>query len=266
MESNSTAHVLINYYGYNPSIALAAIAIAIYFVLSVLIIVQCLYYKQFYFMEIVMAGILECAGYGVRIASAKQTDNLSLFMAARIIILIPITLLHLGWFSILTKVMERIKMNFRIRTMHIRLALIVTSVLQVVGSIRLGNDPTSHSAKNLIVIGLALSLVVYVISLLYSMFVYKNYMGYRTNCTNDDLSWRYIFIGLFVSVILLTIRSVYRIVAFERSVTNEAVFYCLETLLALLILLTWAIFHPGRYNPITYEHGNTPKDNDVEMK
>ncbi|EFA79696.1 hypothetical protein PPL_07387 [Heterostelium album PN500] len=55
--SNSTFHsTTINYYGYQPSIPLAAIALASYVIFSLIILFQIIYFKRYFFFELVLAG------------------------------------------------------------------------------------------------------------------------------------------------------------------------------------------------------------------
>jgi hypothetical protein len=73
----------------------------------------------------------------------------------------------------------------------------------------------------------------------------------------NDNRWKRIVIPLWVNIVCLTIRSVYRILEFNEGfngylLTHEAYLYGFDTLMVLIGMVSYLLIPPGRYLPARF--------------
>jgi hypothetical protein len=115
-----------------------------------------------------------------------------------------------------------------------------------------GGQNTAEIGARIILFGLALSLSVFVFFLFLCIYLHiKVYRQTPAENSPGNEKWKKIFFVLYFDMILLTIRSIYRVAEFadgkyhSKISINESLFYGLDIVLMLLILAVWIPFHPG---------------------
>ena len=101
----------------------------------------------------------------------------------------------------------------------------------------------------MLLVGLCISLVVFVFFLFMTIYVHTRLRARAA--TEETKKIQVIICILYVDMILLIIRSAYRIaeyanMQYHNSIsTNETLFYTLDILEMLILNLLWIPFHPG---------------------
>jgi len=108
------------------------------------------------------------------------------------------------------------------------------------------------AGARIVLFGLSLSLAVFVFFLFNTIYIHTRV---NRKALKGDTKWKQLFWVLYADMLLLVIRSIYRVAEFAEQLNgkntidqSEAVFYGCDTLLMALILVLWFFFFPSRYN------------------
>jgi hypothetical protein len=123
------------------------------------------------------------------------------------------------------------------------------------------NQEMAEVGSRIILFGLALSLSVFVFFLFLCIYLHITILRQKPveGSTPQDEKWRKIFYVLYMDMILLTVRSIYRVAEFANPTfhnkisLNEGMFYGLDIVLMLAILVLWIPFHPGFWDMVDNE-------------
>ena len=136
---------------------------------------------------------------------------------------------------------------------------IFSFLLQTTGGGLATSQSTATTGANLLLTGLCVSLCVFVFFLGTCLYIHWQ-------VRNSDLfsnKWRVTFGILYLDMMLLIIRSCYRIaeysnLQFQNPIsTNETYFYTFDTMLMLLLSYVWIAFHPGVWRLFNAEDSNS---------
>ncbi|EJU02137.1 RTA1-domain-containing protein [Dacryopinax primogenitus] len=285
--TSSNSHRLANsVWPYVPSFPVALIAVILYALVTALLIARMFQYKAWWFVALILGGIMETLGFGARARNTQDLNNESLYkMQLCCTILAPI-FTAAAEYILLGRIMGYVGRRFSL----LRPGLIswifiisdaVSFLIQVGGAAALLARPDLNSQStpsqiqraqnllnlgdNVLLAGLAVNLASFVIFVLqvrsYSIpcanthprqvtyFDYKT----RTQCAITG-PWRTLLYALYVSTVLVLIRQVYRVIEFSQGwfgflPTHEGYFYGLDSLVILLASAVYIWYWPDKYIP-----------------
>ena len=123
------------------------------------------------------------------------------------------------------------------------------------------NSDTVEIGSRITLFGLSVSLAVFVFFLFLCIYLHIIISRQQKEGANDK--WKVIFYVLYFDMILLTIRSIYRVAeyattSFHNSISlNESLFYGLDIVLMIVLLLVWIPFHPGLWDLVEEDNEKT---------
>ncbi|KAN0003921.1 hypothetical protein ACTFIZ_010074 [Dictyostelium cf. discoideum] len=260
--SNSTSmeHPKMDLFGYSPSLGLAITAVVCFSIVTLILTALSLKYKKYYFLVACVAGLLETFGYGIRILAAGTPDKIGLYIVTTLFILIPPSALAaVVLFGQLGRIIKNTGIKHPIftpkRIKYLFLGVDCFSIfMQASGGGLLAQSGTNPSMGNIGkgVMLASLSLALASFTVFFFTIVYLH-IKVRQNKSEQDKSWRRIFIALYFSGFLIVLRSIYRVVEYagghhSKIMLNEPLFYGLDTLPIFLMMSIWIPFHPGFIN------------------
>jgi len=248
------------YFGFYPIKGLEYAALIIFIILLLTITIQNIKHRTWFMMALSVGGLLEVVAFIFRIYTTYHPMSEAGYIIYLVSVLVAPTVLAAADYSLASLVMNRGKLSFCCFTPKVTkwvflICDLFAFVLQGLGGAVAGSAKKLsqvHTGTHIILIGLAVSLAVFVIFLFLSMALHLA-IKKRTGKTLDDHSWMRIFYVIYANMTFLTIRAFYRVAEFHSGSnrtslsTNEAYFYVLDTLMMILVMLSWVVFHPSRF-------------------
>ena len=77
--SPSSTHIS-NFYEYNPSVAVAVVAVILFFIITLASFVLFFWKRSWVFWVMIIGMVAECLGLAARVVSAKNTDEMMSFL------------------------------------------------------------------------------------------------------------------------------------------------------------------------------------------
>ncbi|KAF9876999.1 RTA1 like protein [Colletotrichum karsti] len=243
-------------YGYTPSIALAALAAALFAVLLLVHTFQVVRHRSWYFATFPVGLLFEIVGYVARSLSAKKNPyNLIYFILNYFFIVTAPVFLAAGIYTILSALIHRLGRRYSPLPPRFVLWFFITSdaiatVAQISGAALIGvkqsrrEDPTT--ANNILLGGLAyqvFSIGCFVITT--AVFLFRA----RELVKEHRLT---AFVAAFSAATLLVyLRTCFRLAETAEGLggelySNEVFFGVLEFAPVVLAVILFAIWHPGR--------------------
>jgi len=262
MDGNSTftfSSEEFNFYGYNPSKPGAIIAAALYGIFVLIISALNIRFKCWFMFLVPAAGLLELIGFCLRPIALYNEGK---YVTSLVCIIVAPTVYATADYNMISKIMLKAGVYhpiFRpriVRWMFLAIDIFSFFIQAGGGGLSADNDPTtSRIGAKMLLAGLSVALAVFVFFLLMLLYIYKQ-MGSRRD-SQDFRKIRVIMFVLFFDMILLIIRSAYRVAEFadleyrNAISTNEHLFYALDTAMMLTLNLLWIPFHPGFWGILT---------------
>jgi len=218
-----------------------------------------------YMHLITFTGLMEVVGYSLRIYASLCEDvsclNTTAFIVTTVAILIaPIFLATVNYVVVGKLLKATEKSVLCIRASHATCFFLTADILcfliqcSAAALLTSKNATQQNQGKSIVLFGLGLQLFFFTgfaFIALYMAFSKKfNMMANQT--------FRPVFLGLFVSIVCLYVRNVYRCVEFASGydseiVKHELIFFLLETLPILVAFCAYIYYHFGRYLPADAE-------------
>jgi len=254
--SNSTTDRPPIYYGFYPDINLAIVSLVLYLVVVIIVTGITIRFKKWNFLVLSGAGFADCLGWALRMVSTKETTSLPLYINASLFLLLPPTIAATVNYSLLSQVMIENDIKHKLFTpKRVKWVFLIVDVSAFVLQLFAGGAMAIQSLANIgrwgIVAGLAISLLCFFFFLCLCIYIHikaeRLVQGSRPH-------WHKIFLALYINMILLVIRSVFRLAEFAPGYhsaisLNEPLFYGLDALPILLVYATWIPLHPGFIMP-----------------
>jgi len=289
--------IAFTYIGYRPTDAPAAVFLGIFLIAAFANLALTVIKKTWFMIPLVVGCFLEVIGLIFRLVSPSQPNSLIVFVLYYIPILVAPTILAIPDYAMASKLMQKAKMEkiWIIKPVVIRylfLAVDVSSFLiQCLGggvlATATSKPENAKTGSAIILFGVAVALAVFFFFLFMTLVIHINVRkqlkptgdrvveltttaeaasGSTPPHPADDSRWKIMFYLLYFHMIMLTIRSGYRVAeyavpGFHNYVsTNEGLFFGLDILLMALVGVTWIPFHPGYRG---FEGGNKVKSEDT---
>jgi len=267
LESNTTTNNTIptlapfNYFGFTPNKGVEFAVLALYVVISITLIVMNVKRKTMFMMPLVYGGFIEIIAFAARIYTTYHTGSKVGYIVYLVPVIVAPTVLAAADYSLAGPVMTKGRVRVCCCTPTVSkysflVCDIAAFIIQAFGASLVGtatSEKTIKNGSNIILGGLAISLSVFVIFMFYSMTLHRRILAKERKNGKDDEhpNWTRIFWVIYFNMLMLTIRSCYRVAEFESHdphgplSVNEGYFYGLDTFLMVLLMLSWVIFHPS---------------------
>ncbi|EGG19987.1 hypothetical protein DFA_07102 [Cavenderia fasciculata] len=262
MSSNNNSTIIRpkypNLHGYDPSVGLATAGVVGFAVVSIILLALSIRFKKFWFFVAPVAGAVMAIGYGTRIISGNDVHNLGKYITTTLLILLPPTALAAVFlFAQLGKVMKKTGITHPIfRPKVVKYLFLIVDIcsifIQSAGGALLAQSADNINlqtpAKAVMLTGLTIALTSF--TLFFFLIVYLHIKVLREKSDEADKKWRVIFIALYISGLLIILRSIYRVAEYAGGyhsaiMLNEGLFFGLDALPMFLLMCVWIPFHPG---------------------
>ena len=208
--------VVEDYFQYTPSEALNIVALALFSAVTLNIAVQTGKYKQKYMWIIVFTGCLEVAGYISRLV-AGQAVNLGAYIANLVLIILAPNFLALVNYVTVGKIAERLDLSGRfLNTKSIAIGFFVIDLICIavqgggsaaISSTLQEDGAASETGTTVVLVGLAVQLFFFASFTVITAYVY--YLQQTKTARKVRLE---LYIGLTATILLITLRNIYRVV------------------------------------------------------
>ncbi|CAF3970220.1 unnamed protein product [Rotaria sp. Silwood2] len=223
----------LNPFGYLPNLDLTIVSTAVYGLITILLTIFSIYYRTWYFLVMTISGIAEVVGYAYRWSLAKDPDQRTPLVGRQYSIVNP-------------KFVE-----FGFITSDILSISVQSAGAGLITSGKLNNITTG---SRVLIGGLGINLVSFCFFAVVTLHLHCSIQRRKADFTGQE-RWIKMFYALYLSMILLIIRSTYRIVEFSMGfrgylAIHEIYFYIFECLLIIFAFGLFLPLHPGIWMPI----------------
>jgi len=268
-DSSSSSSSLQNIFGYDPNKHAAEAAAILFAALCIITFALNIKFKSRFLMVIPIAALMETIGYALRPYSAF---NVGKYIITTLCILLAPTIFAMADYALISKIMIKTGVHHpiftpkRVRWMFLW-ADVTSFLIQIAGGglTASTNIQTSLMGSKLLIAGLSIALCVFVFFLFMLIYIY---FKMRDNLNDDLRNCKIMMYVLFFDMILLILRSAYRVaeygdLKYHNSVsTNEHLFYGCDFTEMLLLNLIWVPFHPGFWNILEIPDETNPTISD----
>jgi len=251
-----------NYFGYNPNKEMEIAVFILFAVCTLAVLVQNIWKRTWFMMPLVLGGIIELAAFGAMIYTTHNMDSLDGYIVFLVSVLVAPTVLAAADYSLAGHVMLRGEARVACFTPKVtKYLFLITDIAafftQAVGAVIVGSAKTYQEIKNganIVLVGLAISLCVFVVFLVFSIILRKRVLRNLAK-QGEDTRWTRIFWVIYLNMFFLALRALYRVAEFHQklatppsnSLSTEGYFYGLDTMLMVVLMLSWTVFHPFRF-------------------
>ena len=262
------------FYHYQPSLAFAIVACVVFGLLTLVLTVQTLQYRQWFAAILAIGALLEFIGYLLR-AVIHQTWSKNLFIVSYVFILVCPNFFALVNYTVVGRLLPSLPTTPRSPTC-LRIPIITDSTgifipsriakffflsdliaffIQggAAGFLTSSNPDTVKTGQSIVEGGLGWALAFIALFFFVTLYVYLS-PTYLTRTHPDVYYIRRMYISLTVTITLLLIRSIYRMVEYVTGSTgyvseHEWMFGVFDTLLMALTCVMYCVWPYGKYLP-----------------
>lgn len=247
-----------NLYHYEPSQALAIVALVLFAITTIGIGYQSTRHRAWYFIPFFIGGLCEVAGYIARLAGRTQTDVLGPYVAQSLLLLIPPILFSATIYMTLKRnilyvngsehSVVRVSMLTKLFVWADVISLFVQASGAGLQAVQGENSNLPTIGKWIVIVGLAIQLVAF------SFFLYVAAVFHQRAVKDPKIEHgtiKTLLVTLYLSGILIMVRSVYRVAEFAMGyegylMSNETLFYIFDSLLMFLVTVIYNVIFPSR--------------------
>ncbi|KAF7724199.1 hypothetical protein EC973_001218 [Apophysomyces ossiformis] len=248
-----------NLYQYDPNLAVAGVALAAFLILGGAIAYQARKYKTKYMYAVVVGAAFEVLGFGLRLWSGQpnNTKNIPAYANSSLFLLLPPIVIALGSYLTVAKII--IYSNYQtkfIRPRIIEKAFLYMDIfcflVQGGGGGMLAVPSIADIGTKITTAGLVLALISFSTFATVTAYVQYGKDKFTFSAGNSTSRWRILFVVVWINIVALIIRSIYRLVEFAQGMhgyllTHEVYFYVFDSLMMVIALAAFVIVPPGRY-------------------
>ncbi|TPX31582.1 hypothetical protein SmJEL517_g05110 [Synchytrium microbalum] len=251
--SNTTVAADRDLFGYDPSVAAAAVAMLAFLFTGVAHSVQMYFYRPCWYMILMAIGAFwELIGFGMRINAASHVTSSTWFAAQQSILILAPVIVAAGDYMILTRIIRHIGVEFSpVNPKYVAPIFVGMDILSFV--IQGGGSAALVTAKdqstlNFGLYSLLAGLAVQVFSI--ACFLLLAVIFQRRARVVPGYKWRRLMAALYVSAAFILIRSIYRVAEFAQGFLSpiskiEGLLYTFDTAAIFVALAVFNIVHPG---------------------
>ncbi|KAJ2964755.1 hypothetical protein NQZ79_g274 [Umbelopsis isabellina] len=268
-----------NLYHYDPVIPVAGVAAGLYTLAFAVVLWQTIKYKKKYMHTVTVTAFCEAAGYYLRIYSGQNTGNLSAYIPTALFLLLPPLVLAVASYRTLAHIMRMANINTGRKAVKvIENAFLYLDIIafftQAAGSGMLAIQRMANTGNKIAIAGMAISCLNFLVFA--SVIVIIHRATVRESPDVYRMHVRPLFLALYINIVCLNIRSIYRLVEFGEYHlilytpiniginylyfnyliadgffgyvnTHEVFFLVFDTLLIYICICTWIAIPAGKY-------------------
>ncbi|KAK9722834.1 hypothetical protein K7432_002373 [Basidiobolus ranarum] len=251
-----------NLYHYDPNIPLAIFALVVFTILTIVVSFQTHRYKTRYMYGVASGAAGEAIGFAIRIWSGQPANNgiIPAYAASTVFLLLPPIVIALGSYLAVANIIYH--SNYRtkfIQPVIIEKAFLSIDVIcfmvQAMGGGMMAIQSMASTGSSIALIGLGLALVSLLTFSIITFYVQRtSHFTFRLleNGQKNVTGWRILYWPIWINIVALLIRSVYRVAEFAQGfqgylISHEVYFYIFDSLMMLIAIVAYVIIPPGRY-------------------
>jgi len=243
-------------FGYHPSIELAGVSIALFSLCMIIHTYLAWKHSARYMYIIGVTGAAEVLGYIFRIIVANHPSINSYIVMELCLLVSPIALAVINYIVVGKLLAQAGEKVGPFKPQHIARFFLGSDIFSFIiqsgggGMLASGNSSFMDIGRNTILFGLTIQLLFFA-SFTWITIIIQNKSKFGLK---NDSSLKPVFHGLYITIILLFIRNIYRVVEFGTGrggyiSTHELFFGFFESLPIFLAFIFYGIFHFGRLLP-----------------
>ncbi|CAF2591859.1 unnamed protein product [Rotaria sp. Silwood2] len=251
----------LNPFGYLPNLDLTIVSTAVYGLITILLTIFSIYYRTWYFLVMTISGIAEVVGYAYRWSLAKDPDQRTPYIIMYCCIVLAPVALALADYLLVGRLIRLVGRQYSIvNPKFVEFGFITSDILSIsvqsagAGLITSGKLNNITTGSRVLIGGLGINLVSFCFFAVVTLHLHCSIQRRKADFTGQE-RWIKMFYALYLSMILLIIRSTYRIVEFSMGfrgylAIHEIYFYIFECLLIIFAFGLFLPLHPGIWMPI----------------
>ncbi|KAJ3032349.1 hypothetical protein HDV00_007598 [Rhizophlyctis rosea] len=241
-------------FGYDPSVPAAIVALAIFAVLGIGHTYQMVRWRTMFLLAMTIGCLMEVVGYGVRIKSRAQPNQIPIYSTQFGLIVIAPILFAASIYMILSRIIRHVGREYSPIKPELITGIFVgfdifSFLVQIAGSgILLGSNDLEKKniGFKLLIAGLAVQ-VVFFTGFVIVTFIFQT-RAHRAGVSSGK--WKRLMYALYFASVCVLIRSVFRVIEFaggfdSKVAHDEKLLYTLDFLMMVLAVLTFIVVHPG---------------------
>ncbi|KAH8679548.1 RTA1 like protein-domain-containing protein [Tricladium varicosporioides] len=248
-------------YRYSPSVALAAIASALFGVITILHCIRMTRCHCWFLIPLVIGGFFEIVGFAGRAFSAKETPTWTLgpYIVQSVLLLIAPALFAGSIYMILGRIIQMTdgESHSIIRNKWLTKLFVTGDVLAFTvqaggaGLMSAGSLSAMKTGEHIVIAGLLIQILFFGLFVTVAFaFHFRMYKVPTRKVANEYLPWQKHLSALYLSTILIMIRSIFRVIEFVQGnsgyiFSHEWFMYVFDALLMLGVLVLFCIVYPG---------------------
>ncbi|CAF1195239.1 unnamed protein product [Adineta ricciae] len=245
-----------NPFGYVPDLNLAIASTVVYGVVTILLTISSVYYRTWYFLVMTISGISEVIGYAYRWTLAHNPDQRTPYIIMYCCIVLAPVGLALADYILVGRLIRLAGRQYSIvNPRFVEFGFIISDILSIgvqsagAGLITSGKLENLTLGSNVLIGGLGINLVSFCFFALVTFHLHWAIHRRKADFTGRE-RWVKMFYALYLSMVLLIVRSIYRIVEFAMGfrgylAIHEVYFYVFECLLIIFAFGLFLPLHPG---------------------
>ncbi|KAL4948349.1 RTA1 like protein-domain-containing protein [Aspergillus filifer] len=259
-------------YRYTPSLVGAGVFAGVFLLTTLVHIYQLLRYRSWYFVSFVIGGIFQIIGYGTRLAAHNNTQNVPIYAIQTLLILLAPPLYAASIYMVLGRLivfLQAQKLSLIRVTWLTKIFVagdVVAFLMQAAGGgiMATGSADNFKVGENVTIGGLGVQLAffsVFIVTCGIFHYRYRHQRQYPIStdtCQSTEIhppvrtsGWQSILLALYVSSILILIRSVFRLIEYIQGndgylISHEVFMYVFDSALMVLVMVVMSVVHPGR--------------------
>ncbi|KAL4963992.1 RTA1 domain-containing protein [Aspergillus stella-maris] len=280
-------------YRYTPSLVGAGLFAGLFLLTTVVHIYQLLRYRSWYFVPFMIGGIFQIIGYGTRLAAHNNTEKVPIYAIQTLLILLAPPLYAASIYMVLGRLIVFLQAQ---KLSLIRVAWVtkifvagdvVAFLMQAAGGgiMATGSADSFKVGENVTIGGLGVQLAFFSVFIVTCGIFHHRYRRQRQHSNSTDLSstikgsghgrtpsanWEIVLIALYVSSILVLIRSIFRLIEYVQGndgylISHEAFMYVFDSALMVLVMVVMNVVHPGRVLGNTKQRASQREDTSPAM-
>ncbi|EXJ85588.1 hypothetical protein A1O1_05953 [Capronia coronata CBS 617.96] len=253
-------------YEYYPSFGAAIVFSVLFGILFIAHLAQAIAHKKSFCWVVVMASFWEFASYGFRTAGTRNQQSTTLATLSQILVLLAPIWVNAFAYMVFARIVHFFAPTRKVWKISpsimafVFVTLDITSfIIQLIGGGMAGPGATPEAQQKGVHIymggiGLQEFFIVCFMVLVIKFHLEQTKAQRSGLVTEAKVRWRWILYALYICLLAITARIIFRLVEFSRGFGEdnplphkEGYFYALEAVPMFFAILIWNALHPGRY-------------------
>ncbi|KAE8390152.1 RTA1 like protein-domain-containing protein [Aspergillus alliaceus] len=249
------------YYRYYPSLAAAVIFVVLFALSTFAHVFQLVHRRAWFFIPFVIGGFFEWVGYIGRALSSQESPNWTMgpYIQQTILLLVAPALFAASIYMMLGKIIVLLEAEdlsfFKKRWLtkfFVCGDILSFSVQAAGGGIMAGGSLSAvHNGEKIVIAGLVIQIVFFGFFIITTAVFHTRLLHLPTERSMSLDIWRTHMTVLYITSILIMVRSVFRVVEYAMGnngylLRHEAFMYVFDGVLMLAVMVVFNIVHPGK--------------------